>query len=249
LLGGALGHTAPPLIRWMGRGGARRRGTNVPPGNWSAAGCGCARGARSRLERQVYNLITTLSRKIVFENIPTPGRNAEQRAAHENHRCPAEIRRLATSPNLRFAFIPALDALLPLLERTVLRRHRLTNTFLDTVDRPKWHPFERCQSRYRRPIIESLSDEFGCPGRYGSCSRSIGPRAKSGEIRRRLLSFPRKAKPTSISRGAPLRSMNHPIGRHYPTRGGYEHEEVDNRLDALCSNGGRACSRVRKEAG
>jgi hypothetical protein len=44
-----------------------------------------------------------------------------------------------------------------------------------------------------------------------------------------------------------LRSMtNSPTHR----KGKYEHEQVDNRrLDALCSNGGRACSRVGKEAG
>src|SRR5260221_10127576 len=43
----ASGHDAPPLIRWMARGEARRRGIAVPPGSWSATGCGFARGVRS----------------------------------------------------------------------------------------------------------------------------------------------------------------------------------------------------------
>src|ERR1700748_601750 len=35
-----------------------------------------------------------------------------------------------------------------------------------------------------------------------------------------------------------------------PTRGGYEHEDVDNRLlDALCGDGSRAGSRAHKETG
>jgi hypothetical protein len=33
MLGGASGHYAPPLIRWMARGEARKRGTAVP-GSW-----------------------------------------------------------------------------------------------------------------------------------------------------------------------------------------------------------------------
>jgi hypothetical protein len=49
--GGSSGHTAPPLKGRMEVGCAQQFGTTRLPGNWSAAGCGCARCARSRARR------------------------------------------------------------------------------------------------------------------------------------------------------------------------------------------------------
>jgi hypothetical protein len=71
-----------------------------------------------------------------------------------------------------------------------------------------------------------------------SCSNRYDPRCVK-----------RRKRPYQLRAVLRLRSIKYRIGRCCPTRGGYEHEEVDNRqLDALCGGWGRACSRVRKEA-